>query len=268
MEPAAAPQGGVFRVDGPAAAISARFEGRIIPLFPQAGGRRFGLMPVPALTEQGLSKLEVLGSSGEVLASENVTVVDAHFKQQNVRLTRRLSQLKPSPGELVQVGEFRKALTPVRHWREPFELPIPGCETSPFGVQRLYNGKPSGNYHSGTDQRGPRGEPIHAIAGGTVRLIGRFNLHGNVVGVDHGEGLSSIYLHMSRIAVKDGKTVQKGDVMGYVGSTGRSTAPHLHWGMYVNGVPVNPALWVNLTPCSPAPPAKKRGRSRAPRKRP
>lgn len=266
IEPAAAPQGGVFRIDAPGTALSARFQDRIIPLFPQPDGRRFGLMPVAALTRPGLSKLEILGAGDQTLASENVTVVDAHFKQQNVHLTHRLSRVKPSPGELVKVGRFRQGLSPVRYWREPFDLPIPGCETSPFGVQRIYNGKPSGNYHSGIDQRGPHGEPIHAIASGTVRLTGHFNLHGNVVGVDHGEGLSSIYLHMSRIAVRDGETVKKGEVLGYVGSTGRSTAPHLHWSMYVNGVPVNPALWVALTPCPAAPPVQKRRRRPVPKK--
>jgi lysostaphin len=74
--------------------------------------------------------------------------------------------------------------------------------------------------------------------------------------VDHGQGLESIYLHMSRLAVKEGDVVHQGGVVGYAGSTGRSTAPHLHWNLFANGVAVNPLQWVRLEPCAKAP-AKK-----------
>jgi murein DD-endopeptidase MepM/ murein hydrolase activator NlpD len=83
-----------------------------------------------------------------------------------------------------------------------------------------------------------------------------FQLHGGTVGVDHGQGLVSIYLHMSGFAVKEGQAVRQGDVIGYIGSTGRSTAPHLHWSLYANGVAVSPLQWVKLKPC--AVPAAKR----------
>jgi murein DD-endopeptidase MepM/ murein hydrolase activator NlpD len=85
---------------------------------------------------------------------------------------------------------------------------------------------------------------VRAIAGGVVRLVREFNIHGNTVGIDHGQGLSSIYLHLSKFAVAEGDAVTKGEVIGYIGSTGRSTGPHLHWSLYANGVPVNPARWV------------------------
>ena len=104
-----------------------------------------------------------------------------------------------------------------------------GCMTSPFGVQRYLNGKPTGSAHAGIDQRSPAGTPIHAVDGGVVKIVREWNLHGRTVGIDHGQGLESIYLHMSKLAATEGATVKKGDVIGYVGSTGRSTAPHLHW---------------------------------------
>jgi lysostaphin len=72
------------------------------------------------------------------------------------------------------------------------------------------------------------------------------------VGIDHGQCLESIYLHMSKLAVAEGAVVKKGDVVGYVGSTGRSTGPHLHWSIYVNGVPVNPRDWINIASCAAA----------------
>jgi murein DD-endopeptidase MepM/ murein hydrolase activator NlpD len=151
----------------------------------------------------------------------------------------------------------------VRHWEEPFLAPTSGCMNSPFGVQRLHNGKPTGNYHRGVDQRGPNGRPIVAAASGVVRIARMFNVHGGTVGIDHGQGLTSIYIHMSKIAAEEGAMVKKGDVIGYIGSTGFSTGPHLHWGINVHGVPVQPLQWVKLTPCGAAPakkaaPARKR----------
>jgi lysostaphin len=160
---------------------------------------------------------------------------------------------------------FRKTVTAERFWREPLLAPEPGCRTSPFGVRRDYNGKPSGNYHGGVDQRGAAGTPVHAIATGTVRVVEPWSIHGNTVGVDHGQGVASMYLHLSRFAVAEGAQLKQGDVVGYVGSTGRSTAPHLHWSLYVHGVAVNPERWVKLAACGapPAPTPKRPVRRRA-----
>jgi lysostaphin len=124
--------------------------------------------------------------------------------------------------------------------------------TSPFGVLRLHNGKPTGNFHGGVDQRGAAGQSVKAPAAGIVKLVRMFNIHGGTVGIDHGQGLITLYLHLSRFAVKEGQQVQKGDLVAYVGSTGRSNAPHLHWGIYANNVPVNPLQWLKLPPCAPA----------------
>jgi lysostaphin len=192
-----------------------------------------------------------------VLSGSAVRVRDARFPKQNITLGKTTAALKPSPGEMETVAALRKTLTDQRHWDEPFVLPVPGCQTSLFGVQRLYNGKPSGNYHSGVDQRGAEGTPIVATAGGTVKVARQFNIHGGTVGIDHGQGVVSTYLHMSKIAAEEGAAVRKGDVIGYVGTTGRSTAPHLHWGIAVNGVHVNPAEWVALKPCPVAPKPKR-----------
>jgi murein DD-endopeptidase MepM/ murein hydrolase activator NlpD len=121
---------------------------------------------------------------------------------------------------------------------------------SPFGVRRLHNSEPTGNYHRGLDQRSKRGTPVRAITGGVVRIVRMFNLHGGTVGIDHGEGVTSFYLHLSRFHVKEGARVRGGDVVGYAGSTGFATGPHLHWQLTVNGVPVNPHQWVEgIAPC-------------------
>jgi murein DD-endopeptidase MepM/ murein hydrolase activator NlpD len=169
-------------------------------------------------------------------------------------MSKATAELQPSPGEMETVSEFRKTVTDVRHWAEPLSPPLTGCMISPFGVQRLINGKPTGNYHGGIDQRGQAGAPIRAISGGVVRIVRKFNVHGGTVAIDHGQGLESIYLHMSKFAVAEGAAVRPGDTIGYVGSTGRSTGPHLHWSIYANGVPVNPAQWIELRPCPAAHP--------------
>jgi murein DD-endopeptidase MepM/ murein hydrolase activator NlpD len=98
------------------------------------------------------------------------------------------------------------------------------------------------------------GAPIRAVAAGTVKISQMFTLRGGTVGIDHGQGLETIYMHMSRFAAKEGQQVQAGDVIGFVGSTGRATGPHLHWSLYANGHSISPNQWVRLTPCGAAAP--------------
>jgi murein DD-endopeptidase MepM/ murein hydrolase activator NlpD len=229
---------------------------RTIRLFQQADGRGFGLMPVPVLEKPGEYRVEALDANGAVVASATVRVMDAHFPKQNVVLAESVAELKATPDESRDAAAFRNIVSDARHWAEPLQAPLPGCRTSAFGVRRYVNGKPTGDYHGGIDQRGAAGTPIRAVADGVVKIVRDWKLHGRTVGVDHGQGLESMYLHMSRFAVQEGATVRKGDVIGYVGSTGRSTAPHLHWSLYANGVPVNPGDWVHVAPCGTAP-AKK-----------
>jgi murein DD-endopeptidase MepM/ murein hydrolase activator NlpD len=224
-------------------------NGRTVALYPQPSGNAAGFMPVPALERPGAYTLEFLASGGAVLHSAPVTVRDAHFRTQNVAMGKAIAGLKPAPGETEDATRFRNTVSGERYWEEPLALPVAGCMTSPFGVMRLRNGKPTGDYHAGIDQRAPAGAPVRAIASGVVRLVRPWVVHGNTVGIDHGQGVASMYLHLSRFAVAEGARVKRSDVVGYAGSTGRSTAPHLHWSLYVNTVPVNPAQWVRLRPC-------------------
>ncbi len=245
-------QGDVIRVQDPAA-VSARFAGRTIRLFPQPGGPRLGLMPVSAIEKPAQYQLDYLDASGAVIRSEPLTVRDARFPTQNISIAPSISTLKPAPGEQETVTAFRTAVSETRYWTEPFQLPVPGCKTSPFGVQRLHNGKPTGDYHAGYDQGGVTGEPIRAISGGAVRIARMFRLRGGTVAIDHGQGLGSIYMHMSKTAAVEGSIVKPGDIIGYVGATGRATGPHLHWTLYANGIPVNPGQWVKPPACPSQP---------------
>jgi murein DD-endopeptidase MepM/ murein hydrolase activator NlpD len=247
--PGTVKQGGVLRVRGLVAAVAARMEERTIRLFPQKDGAALGLMPIPADQRPGSYKVDLLDDKSAVLSSSEVTVIDAHFRKQNVVIEQSVAELKPSPGESESATAFRQAVSDVRYWSEPLMAPVPGCMTSPYGVQRYLNGRPTGNIHAGLDHRASAGTPIRAVADGVVTIVREWKLHGNTVGIDHGQGLESMYQHLSRFAVAEGAVVKKGEVIGYSGSTGRSNGPHLHWTLYANGVAVNPLEWVKVPSC-------------------
>lgn len=251
----------MLEVYGGSAARQVRLNGKTVPVFEQSrDGASLALMPVPVQTAPGVYSLEWLDARGAVLHTQDVRVRDAHYTIQNVQLSPALAELHATSEEREEVSKFFAVETPVRYWQFPIEPPLHSCLTSLFGVQRAHNGKLTGDIHAGLDQRGVTGTPIHAVAAGEVRLAGEFALHGGTVGLDHGQGLKSMYLHMSKIAVKPGDRVAAGDVVGFVGSTGRSTASHLHWSLYAHGEPVNPLQWVHLQPCAkhPAKPTQSR----------
>ncbi len=126
-----------------------------------------------------------------------------------------------------------------RLWEEPFLRPRDSRITSGFGRGREFNGTITSR-HMGTDFAGATGAPVRAANRGVVRIVGRFYYGGNVVYVDHGAGLTSAYLHLSRQLVAEGDTVERGQVIGRVGATGRVTGPHLHLIMRYGRVTVDP----------------------------
>jgi hypothetical protein len=125
-----------------------------------------------------------------------------------------------------------------------FALPIAGVPTSGvFGSRRTYNGQER-SWHKGHDLAAKTGTPVHAPARGTVRLARETFMSGNLIMLDHGGGVTTVYAHLSRMDVKPGDVVKPGQIIGKVGTTGRSSGPHLHWGVYWQNVPLDPMLWV------------------------
>lgn len=122
---------------------------------------------------------------------------------------------------------------------EPFTVPIPGETGKNFGERRIFNGEPRAP-HSGSDLRASVGTPVHATNRARVVLAKNLYFTGNTVLLDHGFGIYSLYAHLSRIDVRPGQIVKNGQVVGLAGATGRVTAPHLHWGMRVQGARVDP----------------------------
>ncbi len=152
--------------------------------------------------------------------------------------------------EDARIQELVTPKTPERLWRGAFLLPsefYTDSFPSIFGTRRSYNGEGYYKYHNGLDFYGGTGVPILAPAQGRVVFAGPLDVRGNATYIDHGWGVYTGYLHQSEILVKVGQMVEPGQEIGLVGGTGRVTGPHLHWEVWVGGVPVNPLEWVELS---------------------
>jgi murein DD-endopeptidase MepM/ murein hydrolase activator NlpD len=252
LKPASIPLGQTVRLHCEVPAATARLNSRTVRLFKQADGDWLGLMPIAVADVPGVYPIEFLAEDGTALAAVSLTIRKTIFPSQNVTLAPQIEALHSTPEEMQTLTVFRDAVSDVKYWEDPLVAPVPGCVISPFGVKRLHNGKPTGEFHGGIDQRSPGGTPIRAVAAGLVKIVQPFNVLGGTVAIDHGQGLETMYLHMSKLNVEIGARVNRGDLIGYVGATGRANGPHLHWVVYVNGVPVNPQQWVALKSCEAA----------------
>jgi murein DD-endopeptidase MepM/ murein hydrolase activator NlpD len=247
--------GDTLRITCPSQFSSAKLKDRTAKLFPQPKGNTFGLLPISVKDAPGPATLTLSRNDGAPPQQIPIVIRKTAFPTQNVKLSPDIEALHSTPEEIALLTGFKEKISDERFWQDPLAPPVSGCMTSPFGVKRLHNGKATGEYHGGVDQRTPAGEPIRAVAAGTVTFAQQFNVLGNAVGIDHGQGLESMYLHMSKLVAAPSAQVQRGDILGYAGSTGRSTGPHLHWVLYVNGMNVNPAQWIKLQPCPRQPKA-------------
>ena len=148
------------------------------------------------------------------------------------------------PGELAQIVAARAMRTDAAGWAQLFRWPTTGRISTLFGSQRIYANGEAGSYHSGIDIARATGTPVQAPADGVVILAAAapFTLEGNLLMIDHGMGLNSAFLHLSRIDVSVGEHVTKGQVIGLVGATGRATGPHLHWSLQWQGAKLDPLL--------------------------
>ncbi len=160
-------------------------------------------------------------------------------------------KVNPTQYDMKRIRKERKLINAAkRTWSErdtvPLTMarPVEGPMSSPFGLRRFFNNQPR-NPHSGMDIAAPTGTPIHAPAPGTVVNTGDYFFNGNTVFLDHGQGLVTMYCHMSEISVREGDKVDSGKVIGKVGETGRVTGAHLHWSIIMNNATVDPALFLS-----------------------
>lgn len=146
--------------------------------------------------------------------------------------------------ELQQLGEFFNPNGTPRLWDGVFDAPAKGPIASGYGIDRTYNGGQARNRHLGTDFDVPIGTPVGAAAKGAVVFADKLEVRGNAVIVDHGLGIHTAYYHMSRLDLKAGTQVNKGQQLGLSGATGLATAPHLHWEVRIAGTAVDPLEWL------------------------
>ncbi len=154
------------------------------------------------------------------------------------------------PAELARIVAARATVTDAQGWRQHFRWPATGRLSTAFGSQRVYANGEAGDPHSGADVAVPEGTPVVAPADGVVVLAADapFTLEGNLLMLDHGMGVNSALLHLSRILVRRGEHVRQGQLVAYSGKTGRATGPHLHWSLRWSAARVDPLLVVGAGP--------------------
>ena len=214
------------------------------------GNNQFqALIPTSPLDPPGRMVIRVIGT--ETTRNLAVGLKNRHFPTQRITLSPSRSNLGTQQ-EFDRVAAFKATVSPERLWQGAMVRPNQGRLSTGYGVRRYYNGVFAQDYyHRGIDFAAPTGSPVTAAAAGRIGLVGRvsegFELHGNTIGIDHGQGVLSIMIHLSRLDVNEGDLVRPGQVIGAVGNTGATTGPHLHWGLYVHGVCVDPAPWLRGT---------------------
>ena len=210
----------------------------------QSDGHWQAVVGIPLSAKSGTQQLTLAGHSQTVPFEVNAK------KYAEQRLTiKNKRKVNPNKEDMKRIrGERGRINSALRHWQQQaavetrFTLPVKGRLSSPFGLRRFFNEQPR-KPHSGIDIAAPEGTPIVAPAAGRILDNGDFFFNGNSMFIDHGQGLVTMYCHMSRIDVKPGQRVARGETIGAVGQTGRVTGPHLHWSVSLNDARVDPALF-------------------------
>ena len=228
--------------DGPVAP-QARYQGKPALVVKEEGKRWIAIVGIPLTVRPGAQQIE---ANGRLL---DFQVGPRHYREQRITLKNQ-QQVNPDQQNLARIErELAEQSTVYRQFsaRQPsnllFDKPVDGPLSSPFGLRRFFNGEER-NPHSGLDFAVPAGTPIRAPAAGKVILLGDYFFNGKTVFVDHGQGLISMFCHLSRIEVQTGQELPRGGVIGRVGATGRATGPHLHWNVSLNDARVDPSIFI------------------------
>jgi murein DD-endopeptidase MepM/ murein hydrolase activator NlpD len=204
--------------------------------------RWFALLGIPLDTLPGELEIRIAGSPRQV------SIQPKNYPEQRLRI-RNQRQVEPNAEDLARIERERAVTDAVKRHFSPgapaieFTLPAQGPLSSRFGLRRIFNGQPR-NPHAGLDVAVGTGTPVRAPADGIVANTGNYFFNGNTVFIDHGQGLVTAYMHLSRIEAVAGQTIRKGEILGAVGNTGRATGPHLHWAVILNNTPVDPELFL------------------------
>jgi murein DD-endopeptidase MepM/ murein hydrolase activator NlpD len=237
----------VVKLPDDVAPATLRFKDRKV-LVTQQDGDPFAVVGLSLGTKPGRYYLKAQTTGGKPI-SIAFTVADKAYEEQHITIEDK-RKVNPEKRDMERINREKKQITAaLQQWTSQpevvidFRKPVEGPTSSPFGLKRFFNEQPR-NPHSGLDIAAPEGTPILAPAPGTVIQTGDYFFNGNTVLIDHGQGLVTMYCHMSAIEVEPGTKVAPGDVIGKVGMTGRVTGPHLHWGVSLNDARVDPVLFL------------------------
>ena len=250
----------LFQVKAPARldSLTASWLGHQIAFsFNPSSKTWFALAGVTFETAPGSYALELTGerhTGNEPLKfSRTFFVARAKYPQIKVELAVEKKFTEPSKEQLAQIDEDQKVkqdylsrVTPDREWSGNFTAPAHADISDVFGSQRIFNGKAQ-RPHWGLDFRVPTGTPVAAMNEGTVLLARFLYFEGNCVFIDHGQGLLTLYFHLSELKVKEGDLVKRGEVIGLSGGTGRATGPHLHVAVRWQGDYLDPARLMQMS---------------------
>ena len=204
-------------------------------------------------TRSGKYLLSLTGKTPEgkeILFNHQVTVAKGKYRHIEVNVPKQFTE--PSPEQLHEIKEDQalkkdvfSRMDPNREWKGVFVAPVSASISDVFGTARVFNGQTQ-SMHQGLDYAVPSGTPVHALNRGVAVLARPLFFEGNCVVLDHGQGLLSLYMHLSKLEVKEGDQVTKGQEIGLSGGTGRATGPHLHVAVRWQGIYVNPATLLSL----------------------
>ncbi len=244
----------VFRVKAPSGTdVYGSFGDHKLHFFPSGDGF-VALQGVHALAEPGLHPLSLSGQLADgspFTHRQMVRVLNGGFNYIKIDgVPPETVSIELSRKEKEKLAAYAGEASPDKEWTGKFSVPVPEKYSSPyppFGDRRSFNGSGFYYYHSGTDFStwGNYGIDIYAAAPGKVVYTEQGSqIYGGVTMVNHGWGVYTVYAHQDEIFVSVGQRVKTGEVIGKVGSSGRSTGPHLHWEVWVGGVPVDPMDWL------------------------
>ncbi|OZB41073.1 MAG: peptidase M23 [Alishewanella sp. 34-51-39] len=233
----------VIELGDGASAPQARYQSKSTLVVREDGKRWIAIVGIPLSVKPGAQQLEIDGRP------QTFQVEGRDYRAQHITLKNQ-RQVNPNPADLKRIErELDEQTRAYRQFsaNQPsnllFDRPVDGPLSSPFGLRRFFNGEER-NPHSGLDFAAKSGTPIKAPAAGKVILTGDYFFNGKTVFVDHGQGLISMFCHLSEIGVKVDDQLARGQVLGKVGATGRATGPHLHWNVSLNDARVDPAIFI------------------------
>lgn len=234
--------------------LSGTFLGkRVFFNFDQTSGTWYGFAGVDYDTKPGGYDLALNGvtTEGQKLSFAQ-TIPIAKGVYRTTVLSVPSKYVDPDPADVPRIlqerdlkNELFSKVSPVQLWAGNFLTPVATNTSSEFGSQRTYNGKRQ-SVHQGLDYNAATGTAVHAINSGKVILARALYFEGNCIVIDHGQGLLSLYLHLSQFKVKEGDSVNKSQLIALSGGTGRATGPHLHLAVRWQGSYVNPATLLKI----------------------